>query len=145
MVFISENHSEVNKTLSYRRNIKSTAHNLTKHGIPVFPCLLDKRPATLNGFKDASLDASQFDWDDDNLLIGVPTGLLFDVLDIDYQHEDARAWCENHETKLPETRTHLTRSGGFHVFFRRDVRVGNTTSRIGGHIDTRGKGGYIIW
>jgi len=128
----------------YVKHLKQTAHSLTKHGIPVFPCLSNKRPATINGFKDAGLDADHFDWAE-NFLIGVPTGLLFDVLDIDFQHGDAQAWIEQHESQIPETRIHLTRSGGFHVFFRADARVGNTTSKIGGHIDTRGRGGYIIW
>jgi Bifunctional DNA primase/polymerase, N-terminal/Primase C terminal 2 (PriCT-2) len=130
--------------ISYQQQINKTAGWLTRHGIPVFPCLPNKQPATPNGFKDASIDVHRFDWDS-NLLIGVPTGIRFDVLDVDYQHVEAQAWCEQYESQIPDTRIHLTKSGGFHVFFRPDSRVGNTTSRIGKHIDTRGKGGYIIW
>jgi hypothetical protein len=55
-------------------------------GLPVFPCLPCKRPATPHGFKDATSDPDcicRFDWHD--RLIGVPTGQVsgLAVLDVD--------------------------------------------------------------
>ena len=120
------------------------ASRLTCNGIPVFPCNADKSPATQHGFKDASIHVDDFRWHAGSL-IGVPTGILFDVLDIDLYHDDAKEWYQRHRHELPLTRMHHTRSGGIHFFFKPDPRVSNSASKLGPHIDTRAKGGYIIW
>jgi hypothetical protein len=125
---------------------------LVRRAVPVFPCNpLNKRPLIPkteggNGFKDATTDVAIIRswwrrWPD--ALIGVPTGPRFVVVDVDLQHQEAREWFESAE--LPETRTHITRSGGCHFLFRPQPQVRNSEGAIWPHVDTRGSGGYIIW
>ena len=123
----------------------SYAQVLAEH-LPVFPCGSDKRPLTPHGFKDASSDPNLIRhwWRRWPLaLIGAPTGIKFVALDLDLQHVEAQQWRA--EAKLPLTRTHATRSGGRHLLFQPDARVRNTASRLARGVDTRGRGGFIIW
>jgi hypothetical protein len=39
----------------------------------------------------------------------------------------------------------VTRSGGRHLLFQPDDRVGCSAGKIWPHIDTRGGGGYVVW
>jgi hypothetical protein len=124
------------------------ALRLASRDVPVFPCKKDKRPYTPNGFKDAGTDQEIIgmwwaSWPD--ALIGVPTGIKFDVLDLDLQHEEAQWWYAQNRTNIPFTRMHVTRSGGRHMLFMPDPRFRCSTGIIHPHIDTRGRGGYIIW
>src|SRR5258708_1408216 len=96
----------------------NAALDLAARGLPVFPCGEDKRPLTLHGFKDATTKPDVVHgwwtrWPD--ALIGAPTGVKFDVLDLDLKHESAQHWLEENRTRLPLTRTHVTRSGGRHL------------------------------
>jgi Bifunctional DNA primase/polymerase, N-terminal len=98
------------------------ALELARQGVPVFPCKpADKRPLTLNGFKDATTEPDIIHlWftERPDALIGVPTGSKFVVIDADLQHEDALRWLEDNRARLPLTRTHYTRSGGQHWLLR---------------------------
>jgi hypothetical protein len=126
---------------------------LARQSVPVFPCVnaptdreRDKKPLVPRGFHAASADPDQIrrwwtDWP--NALIGVPTGSRFVVVDVDLQHPEAQEWLASAE--LPETRIHLTRSGGRHLLFRPQPQVRCSTGKIWPHVDTRGEGGYIIW
>jgi hypothetical protein len=127
--------------------MSNEALSLAERGISVFPCRSEnKRPYTTHGFKDASTDPAVIKawWKEKpDALVGVPSGDKFVVLDIDLQHAEARHWYGH--ANLPVTRTHITRSGGRHLFFkpRADFKCG--AGRIHRGVDTRGIGGYIIW
>jgi hypothetical protein len=114
--------------------------------LPVFPCDNDKRPFTVHGFKDASNDPDLIRrwwtrWP--TAMICVPTGIKFCVVDVDLQHPEARDWYGR--ANLPDTRTHVTRSGGRHILFRPHDEFRCSASKIWKHVDTRGLGGYVIW
>jgi bifunctional DNA primase/polymerase-like protein len=129
--------------------MQNMALALARQGVPVFPCRCnDKRPLTMNGFKDATTDPNivkklWLDWP--RAYIGVPTGEKFVVVDVDLQHEEAHRWYEANRARLPLTRTHTTKSGGRHLLFAPNAKVGCSTSKLAPHVDTRGTGGYIIW
>jgi hypothetical protein len=48
--------------------------------------------------------------------------------------------------QLPKTFSVRTPSGGLHLYFKapRNVRLGNTASKLTKHVDTRGVGGYVV-
>jgi hypothetical protein len=123
----------------------SVALRLADHGVAVFPCNGKKVPLIDGGFKNASTDPALIkEWfSRPDTLIGVPTGERFVVIDCDLQHPEAQQWYAR--ANLPLTRNHTTRSGGRHLLFRPDDRVGCSAGKIWRGIDTRGKGGYIIW
>jgi hypothetical protein len=117
-------------------------------GKPVFPCNQDKRPVTRNGFADATNDPELVElwlWDEDDRLIGVPTGAASGilVLDIDPRH-GGDAFMTANRDRL-NTRMHATRGGGTHLLFRDNGAVRNSASRIYAGVDVRGEGGYFIW
>ena len=132
----------------------AAALDLAESGIPVFPCILDgtkrdKSPATPHGFKDASCDPAAVRnlWCNyPGALVGVPTGGIsgIDVLDIDPRHGGDK-WLEAIRDRLPATRTHATRSGGYHLLFRHRSGMGCSASRIARGVDVRADGGYACW
>jgi Bifunctional DNA primase/polymerase, N-terminal len=127
------------------------ALRLARYGRPSFPCLASKRPASPNGFKDASADPEQLRrlWQAyPGPLVGVPTGeasALF-VVDVDSgRHNKANDWLESVFPYLPPTRWHATKSGGWHLLFKHRAGLRNTAGKLSRGVDTRGDGGYIIW
>jgi hypothetical protein len=125
------------------------AQELAKSGIPCFPCLPSKAPACPSGFKAATADgdALQSLWVQYPApLVGVPTGAMsgIDVLDIDSRHGGDR-WLADNAANLPLTRTHGTRSDGFHFLLKHREGIRNSASKITLGVDVRGDGGYIIW
>jgi Bifunctional DNA primase/polymerase, N-terminal len=120
-----------------------------ERGIPLFPCQPHgKRPLTEHGFKDATTDAdvvrewwSVERWCDAN--IGIPTGVAFDVLDID--GDDGLAELERAvgaDADLGHVPIVRTGGGGFHVLYE-PTGVGNRAGVVP-KVDWRGDGGYII-
>jgi hypothetical protein len=118
-------------------------------GLPVFPCRASKKPACPHGFRDAVIDADEIEqlWDrHPGPLIGVPTGTAtgFDVLDVDTSKGGAQ-WLDAHRHRLPMTRTHRTRSGGWHLLFACRPGLRNSAGQIAAGIDVRAAGGYVVW
>lgn len=122
---------------------------LAELGIPVFPLrLTDKRPVVAGGFKAASTDpdaVARMFADPAAGLIGVPTGPAsgFDVLDIDPKNGGLE-WLHEHESRLPPTRRHHTRSGGLHLLFAHAPGLRNSASKIAPGVDIRAEGGYAV-
>lgn len=117
-------------------------------------CQCPKEPATPHGFRDATLDATKVAryWDaypDAN--IGLPTGVRFDVVDIDVP-VGVNTWtgliAEGKQDYLipneaAEVHGHVaTASGGHHLYIP-PTGWGNH-GRILEGIDTRGRGGYVV-
>jgi hypothetical protein len=132
-------------------------------GWPVFPLIEDtKRPATRNGFHDATTDVVRIRsyWKGRPMAnIGIATGHRFDVLDIDVPKEkDGKMTPDGRETltKLleqvdPKDGTgalpdcygiNATPTGGLHLLIL-PTGGGNRGGLLPG-IDTRGLGGYVV-
>jgi Bifunctional DNA primase/polymerase, N-terminal len=136
---------------------KSLSHSMTRFHfrgarrckwLPVFPCRLDKKPACLNGFKDAATDPGEIRrlWAKyPGPLIGVPSGEIsgVDVLDIDLR-SGGLSWYQENKQRLPETRKQRTRSGGLHLFFQHLGGLRNSAGKIAPGVDIRADGGYFI-
>jgi hypothetical protein len=113
-------------------------------GIPVFPVVpRGKRPLTAHGLKDATTDPDQVRewwsverWPEANL--GIPTGIAFDVCDID--SSDALLELNRHgESELaPVART----SRGVHIYYE-PSGIKNKVGFLPG-CDWRGAGGYVL-
>lgn len=125
------------------------ARRLASQGVPVFPCIRDtKRPATENGFHDASTDLNVIDawWSADpqyNIAFSPHTvGLAVIDLDGGQDGEDAwQAW-QDANVQCPKTYTVRTPRGGRHLYYR-GILPG-TVGKLGEHVDTRGVGSYAL-
>jgi len=125
----------------------SSALALARSGMAIFPCRVrDKRPATANGFKDATRDSEQIRawWQqDENFNIGIATGaasgvFVIDVDDDGGEHELCKLGV------LPDTVEAIT-ARGRHIYFRMPkVQIGNSANKIAPHVDCRGDGGYVL-
>lgn len=138
-----------------KKQNKEAALMYAAHGLKVFPLVVNgKKPATTNGFKDASADISVINgiWEKSpKANLGFPTGQTSGVfvLDIDVKNgklgEESLAELVRKHGQLPETLEQKTPSGGRHLFFKSPtgVRVATRTERAPG-IDVRGDGGYVV-
>lgn len=138
------------------KQLRKAAVKLARDGQPVFPVKAmhgkkSKAPLTKNGVLDATTDEDQikawFKRHDNRAGIGVATGVLYDVLDVDVKPgRDGRV-------HLPYlTRLGLlngckfvvrTPSGGWHLYFLATPGLTNKASAQLG-LDVRGKGGYVL-
>lgn len=129
--------------------LHEAAYKLAEAGTPVFPCLPgSKKPATFNGFKDASTSLEQIDawWTENpeyNLAFS-PHDVGLSVVDLDgpVAHEE---WADREIQHgfHPETYAVLTpRPGGQHLYYRGELPP--TQHKLGPHIDTRGRGSYAL-
>ena len=125
-------------------------------GIPVFPCRSDKTPATPHGFKDATTDETKIKqawdaWDGtfQPLIVGIPTGQGFVVIDLDYKDgkdglSEISRICniEDWGRSVPSV---LTPSKGLHFYFAAPAeKLKSTSEKLAPGVDTRGQGGYVI-
>lgn len=136
------------------RSIREVAVGLAGRGWPVFPCRIDKRPATKHGFKDASNDSAEVDRlfrlpgaESIGIATGPSSGLW--VLDVDLPDgpQSLRALQDQHGP-LPFTWRQRTGSGGRHYFFRwpeggEPIR-NSVRTKLGPGLDVRGEGGYVV-
>jgi len=123
-----------------------------RHGVPVFPCRLNKAPLTSRGHKDASTDEAAIlawwrRWP--TALIGMPTGWDSGLWVLDVDLPDGPASLEAIEAQvgpLPSTLEQVTGSGGRHLFFKmvEGVEIKNNARKLGPGLDVRGEGGYVI-
>lgn len=118
-------------------------------GVAVFPIQpLGKRPLTEHGFKDATIDAAQIgawwqQWPDAN--IGLPTGVGFDVIDIDGRQGIATMYAG--DRPLIDSVTILgialtSRDAGRHIYV--PVTGEGNKANIYPGVDYRGQGGYVV-
>jgi Bifunctional DNA primase/polymerase, N-terminal/Primase C terminal 1 (PriCT-1) len=124
---------------------------LAGRGMHVFPCRVrDKRPATENGFLDATTSLAIIrEWwsliPDAN--IGLATGAVSGVFVLDIDSPEAETKLHEIEAEfglLPQTVESITGKGR-HLFFRYPgVTVRCTQGVIAPGIDTRGDGGYVL-
>ena len=132
--------------------LADAAASLAARGIPVFPCLASKAPATERGFYAASTDPAEVRRmfaSPAAVLIGMPTGVPTGiyVVDVDVKN-GARGgeWLDANSHRLPSTRTHKTQSGGLHLLFTlpAGAKLRNSNSKLAPGVDTRGEGGFVI-
>jgi hypothetical protein len=126
------------------------ALELAARGFKVFFCKSDKTPTCPGGFHRASKDVGTiFDlWSYyPGPLVAISTGSAsgLDVVDVDTKHLTARLWLHLNQGRLPATRVHRTRSGGYHFFFQHRVGISCSVSHIAIGVDVRTDGGYAIW
>jgi hypothetical protein len=111
------------------------------HGLPVFPCAPHaKHPACAHGLHDATTELDMIGrwWAEIPAAnIGLPTGLGFDVLDLD--NADAVAWA--HEQGLPDG-PQIATGHGVHVYVASTGSGNRVALELG--VDYRGRGGYVI-
>ncbi len=131
------------------------AITMARNKIKIFPCKPNKKPYTIHGFLEASLDEAVIrswwtTWPD--AAIGMPTGAVngMIVLDVDVKkgkdgEASLKALLEKHGQTLPPTRIVRTPSEGRHIYFdTSDPKIGNSQDDLGEGLDIRGNGGYVI-
>lgn len=119
-------------------------------GLPVFPVAQTKRPVCPRGFKDAEREPGRIRalwWRWPAPMIGVPTGNVsgLAVIDIDPQ---GIAWLDRmlRARRLPQTRVHCTRRGGFHFLYEMPAaELHNSAGLVSFGVDIRGEGGYVVY
>jgi len=120
-----------------------------ERGIPVFPILPGtKKPATNNGFYDASADVGQInEWWTDNPDYNVafePDRAGWAVIDLDGGEIGEASWArlQVEHGDAPETYEVRTPRGGRHLYFAGSLP--STVQKIGEKIDTRSRAGYVL-
>lgn len=125
----------------------SAALYYARAGIPVFPLKAGQKvPATQHGFKDASTDLDQIRawWQaTPQANIGVPTGRLFTVIDVDLPDGYRSLGTMRDRGLIPAVHGRvITASGGTHLYVP-PTGDGNAAGILPG-IDVRGIGGYTV-
>jgi hypothetical protein len=131
------------------------AQDFVREGQPVFPCKTQgdraKAPYTRNGLKDATCDLTQIkQWwrTRGDAALGIPTGIVWDVLDVDIKDTaDGRV----HLPMLQRLgllngcqKVVRTPSGGWHLYFHTTKGLTNKARGATLGLDVRGLGGYVL-
>lgn len=117
-------------------------------GMPVFPCKpFSKTPASAHGFHDATTDTAIIDgwWAESDYNVAFsPHTVGWGIVDIDDYNPEAReAWAAYEaEHGAVETFEVRTPRGGRHLYLIGELPT--SVSKLGKHIDTRGKGSYAL-
>lgn len=137
------------------RTLVKACKKLAKKGQPVFPCRpagdRAKAPLTKNGLLDATTDMDRIIrwWEKyPNAAIGVPTGIKYDVLDVDVKEaSDGRVHLP-YLTRLGLldgcVRVVRTPSGGWHLYFIAAPGLTNKARGATLGLDVRASGGYVL-
>jgi hypothetical protein len=135
------------------------AHALANRGLYVFPCKpRAKSPATLHGFKDATVDHETIErwWcENPEFNVAIATGSVSDLLVLDVDDgctgERALSVLEREHEPLPPTINVITpgdatKLPGRHLWLRLPpgVALASTAGRLGARLDTRADGGYVL-
>lgn len=125
--------------------ILKAALEYAARGWAVFPCH-GKVPLVEHGCKSATTDASTIrqwwrKWPDANVAIATGTASGLYVID-----EDDGGAETIGALALPVSLSVTTGSGGKHYYYRRPdgEKWGNSASKLGPGVDTRGDGGYVL-
>jgi hypothetical protein len=140
-------------------DIGARAVQYAQWGWPVFPLASQSKVPAIpkpkgNGFKDATNDVSRIDkwWrkhSDHN--IGLATGHLFDVIDIDTKDSDGKPTDAGVQSFMemmrkgqipPVHAVAVTANGGMHLYVKASGKGNFAGIRPG--IDYRGLGGYVV-
>jgi hypothetical protein len=139
------------------RSIRHTyAHMLAAAGYPVFPCHVDKTPATEHGHLDATTNIAAIDrmWfagvakgEDYNIAME-PGRVGWRVIDQDMKpgldgHAEFQTLCDGLGVEDWERKTFRVKTPrGFHNYY---IDLSETKSpRLAPAVDTRGNGGYVL-
>jgi hypothetical protein len=122
------------------------------HGWRVFPLVPGaKQPLTAHGFRDATTDEDQIlSWwsstPEANIGIATGRGSGIVVLDIDMKNaKDGYTSAKELGIDPADTPVQVvTASRGAHLYFAYDAAIGNSASKLGVGLDTRGEGGYVV-
>jgi len=137
--------------------IRDSALKWAEMGVPVFPLKnKSKKPATKNGFHDASTDVGQINkwFKDESLNLGIATGSVSNLIVIDIDIKDDKNGLKSLESYfgkeflLPDkSLLFKTPSGGLHipVKWNEDVDVGCGVNVLGiDGVDLRANDGYVV-
>ena len=106
-----------------------------------------KHPITRNGSHDATGHQTQIAewwgrWPRANIAIATGEGLV--VIDLDGD-PGITAWAAlTAGEEMPKTVSSVTGGGGRHLYFLTSIDLPNSHWKLGEHIDTRGRGGYVL-
>ena len=103
----------------------------------------DKRPRQIQAFWTCPVTGWPQPYN-----IGIAAGGDLVVIDIDNKNDktgsNSLRLLEAFKEPLPPTRTVRTPSGGEHRYFKSDIAIGNSASRVADGVDVRGEGGYVV-
>jgi hypothetical protein len=134
--------------------LASTAMWYASNGIPIFPLMPGaKTPATTNGFHNATTDTVKVElwWSHRRYNIGMPTGLRWNVLDVDGPAGFHSLGLLRENGALPPIVGRVWTPGdrrkgrgpGLHLYTPATEGVINAAGIAPG-IDVRGLGGYVV-